>query len=60
MERVYWYPYSGVQLGYRTHDGKNPGKGRKDSGYEVHYPEGGVKIVRTMKEARAYIDNYLN
>ncbi len=35
------------------------GTKRKVSGYLVHYPEGGSRHCDTLKEAKAYIDNYL-
>ena len=33
---------------------------RKVSGYYVHYPDGGARWCDTLKEAKRYIDNYLD
>lgn len=55
-------PYEGTHLGYVTASGKR-GKGRHYKGYVVTGPsdETGYtpsKIVDTLAEARAYVDNY--
>ena len=51
-----------VQLGYVTATNKR-GKGRKLSQWLIEYPEseglGGGKYVNTLKDAKAYIDEYL-
>ena len=58
-------PFKGTAMGYQLPESRNLsaqlgfGTHRKFKGYEVHYPEGGVKIVKTIKAARAYIDDYL-
>ena len=58
-------PFEGTAIGYQLPESRNLraqlgfGTHRKFKGYEVHYPEGGVKIVKTIKAARAYIDDYL-
>jgi hypothetical protein len=58
-------PFEGTAMGYQLPESRNLraqlgfGTHRKFKGYEVHYPEGGVKIVKTIKAARAYIDDYL-
>lgn len=52
--------WAGGHVGYRTETGKF-GKGRKSSGWLIHYPETegtGGKIVDTLKEAKHYIDVY--
>lgn len=48
----------GTHIGYRTPTGKR-GKGRRVTGWVMHYPEGGSKWVDTFAEAQAYIDEYL-
>jgi hypothetical protein len=49
--------WAGQHVGYQTGTGKF-GKGRKSSGWLIHYPDGGGKIVDTLKEAKHYIDVY--
>lgn len=53
--------HAGQQVGYQTGTGKF-GKGRKTSGWLIHYPEtegrAVGKIVDTLKEAKHYIDVY--
>lgn len=53
-----------TQLGYRIRGARGisrPGKGRKISVWEVHYPDepGGTKTVSSLKAAKRYIDEYL-
>jgi hypothetical protein len=48
-----------TQLGYMIREGKDFGRGRKVAGYWIHYPDGGAKLVKTLKQAREYIDEYL-
>jgi hypothetical protein len=47
--------WAGQDVGYQTGTGKF-GKGRKSSGWLIHYPDGGDKIVDTLKGAKHYID----
>jgi len=58
-----------TQLGYLT-EGRGSGvdkdnskrlvgKGRKITQFEITYPEGGTKMVSSLKAAKEYINNYL-
>lgn len=51
-------PETLTQLGYRTHEGKNFGRGRKFGGYVLRGPDGATKVVSTLAQAHAYIDQY--
>ncbi len=51
-------PEDFTQLGYRTHEGKSFGRGRKIRGYLLRGPDGATKVVSTLEQAHAYIDQY--
>ena len=59
-------PFAGTQIGHKLPGSRSLsaqlgfGTHRKIKGYEVHYPDrDGIKVVSTLKAARAYIDDYL-
>lgn len=50
--------YDATQLGYRVSP-MRPGKGRKDEGYLIHYPDSdATKFMKTLTAAKKYIDDY--
>lgn len=58
-------PYEGVQLGHRLPNSKNLCQRlghrthRKVKGRLITLPDGGTKVMDTIKAAREYIDRYL-